>query len=968
MENHNPKNKAVKQKGGGIGKGLFYIVTIIIGVILGFAIQHFLYKPNFGTFIGSDMDPAGNVYVLGVNEKNDRYRITKIDRSGNSKFQVDLEKSNAKSQFTYRFVKTDIKGNFYIVKEERNKEAIASDESMFPIFNESVHMYNNNGLYIKEVASIDFSEDANPPVKQYIRKLQIVDQRLTIIGAKNNTYDIITANPLEDKSPQKIRSFEIKPTVDQTDKNVEWVNDIAYLSNGRVLYATKNGKFYAMDNEGSFLDYTDVISRNEISLNGFSVDPSDNLYFTDTLTGSFYKMNTRSISASSVYGLENDVGKGKDIRIKDLRKIQLIGEDDYYAPSKDFNNPFHVRFGSESLIISNMHGSFLPWGLVIALSFAAVFSTIIITVKKMLFMEIKRIPLAVRLTGMFLPVFIILMGVLVYVNTNESANEYISVLRNDQDTGAKIVSDHIDGDNFSKIDHVNDYLTTNYISLKKQLQEGYADLASKIGDRSDYVITYVVKSDKIYSTINSKYKTNSESYNLLRYTDPDMLITGCVLVDYNLERDEVETLYGVLNQFKSEKEEVDIVRASFRDVHGPLSASFSPIKTSDGKIVGFVGNFLDESIHKSKQIFKILNHSSAIIMIITFVVFTYMCFVVMFSLRPLKKLEKAINAMSKGEWDTRVRVTSKDEFADIAEAFNLMSERMDKYTANLILLNDQYVRFVPTEIFKLIDRDKITQVNLCDSKVMHMNVLYLTFNISCKDNFSFKSENELFYTLNQSYSEFFKVVEKNNGVVQSFSGLGATILFPENAQDAFNASVQFKEVFISNTIKSNMNITIGAGEVLIGISGNDTRRGVLVVSDEIMQLFNIDSHLKTIGTNQVATKPVIDNLKARGICNYRFIGRVGNISGNGFVDLYQLIDMSNQYRKDLYMATKEMFENAVMCYIEKDFENARRLFADVLKTNDKDNVSIFYLMKCEDNMDGKISKYDKKDWTGNLFD
>lgn len=947
---------------------IFYGSLAIIGLILGFIVQYYSNKPNFGTFIDSDMDPAGNVYVLGVDEDKEQYKITKIKENSTTAYSINMEKSTDKIEYSYSNLGADSKGNFYVVKQSRNKEAIVSDISAYPILEETVLMYDTNGKYIKQIANMDFKEDVSPPTKSYIVKLQIVDQAITLVGTRNNIYDIITVNPLVDESPQKVRSFEVKPTTEQADKNVDWVNDIAVLSNGRVLYSTLKGEFFAMDNQGAFLDYTNVISRETASLIGFSVDPSDNLYFTDALSGNFYRLNTRSISADSLYKLGNDISNGKGIQIRDLRRIWAIGEDDYYAASKDFTNPYHVRFGSSFKLVSNIHGQFFPWGLLIMILVAAAFVGIVWAIMKINKKGIKRIPLYIKITIFFLPVYLLAMGALLYINTSDSVSSYISVLRADQDTGVKIATDHIDINDYLNVHPVSDYLTSGYISLKKSLEQGYSDVASKVGDRSDYIVTYFVDSDKIYSSLNSKYATASSSYNELRFSNPDMVPKGTVLADVILERDELQTLYNAWNTLKDAKNNTGSARAMFRDAHGDISASFVAIRDAEGNAVGFVGNFLDEQVHREREFWKILQHSTSIVLITAVFIFAYMCLLVQRVLKPLKKIEKGINAISKGEWNTRIDIASRDEFADISSAFNLMSERLDKYTSNLTILNKEYVRYVPKEFFKLMGKDKITQVNLHDHKKTEMNMLYLTFNLSTKGNYDFEDEKELFDILSESFEELFRIIEKNHGLVVEFDGLGIKTLFPTSAQDAFNASVQFKEISISEKIKENMNITLGAGEVIIGVGGDDTRRGVIVVSDDIMQIVNIDSHLKTIGVNHVATKSVIDKLEKNINCNYRFIGKLGNVSGEGSTDIYEMIDMTNAYKRDLYISTKELFEKAVELYIDAQFHKARKILSDVLRINEKDAVSIYYLIKCDEQINRSEYSYDKKKWTGYLID
>lgn len=942
-----------------------YSLLAVFILIMSFLVQYFINKPNLGTFLGSDMDPSGSVYVLGVDKDKDQYKITKILGNGSTEFKIDLEKSNSDSEYSYSNIECDSKGNFYFVKQQRNLKAVVADKSLYPIKSEVVLMYDTNGNYIKQLAAADFSKDANPPTSAYIKKLQLVNQSMTIIGCKDNVYDIITANPLADESPKKTKSFEIKSPTITADQTLELVSDMSVLSSGRVFYATKNGKFMAMDNDNNFVDYSSAVSTSQFLITGMSVDPNNNVYFTDSLSGNFYKLDTQSIVSKSIYNLESSLISNADVKVKDVRKIKVIDTDEFYAPSKAFDKPFYVRFGTENMLISDIHGAFFPWGLLIMVGVCILVLGVFYGVRYLSHVEIKRISLGIKILSMFLPVYLVAMGTLVYINTSDSVTEYVSILKSEQERGAKTVADDISGSGFSNLDHVKDYMSTDYIKLRNSIEEGYNDISLKIGDRSDYLITYIERYDKLYTTINTRYSVSSSSYDELKYTDPDIASSQCTLVDSVLERDETEALYNVWNQFSNKTNTTDSLEASFRDVYGNMTASFVAIKDTNGRVVGFVGNFLDSGIHSSAEFWRIFQHSLAIILIITVLVFAYIAFTVKWSLRPLKKIEGAINTMSKGEWHARIRLESKDELADIAQAFNLMSEKIDRYTSNLIRLNKEYVRYVPTQIFRFMDKEKITQVKLYDHKILNMNIIYLTFNISSHGSYDFKDENEIFDALNESYKEMFRVVENNNGVVQSFDGLDAVILFPGGAKDAFNSSVQFKEINIHKAVKDHMNITLGAGKVLIGVSGNDERRGVVVVSDEIMQMFNIDTQIGVIGINQVATKTIIDNLDKSEPYSYRYIGRVGNITGEGFTDIYEMIDASNKYKKDLYLSTKEMFEKGVESYILSDFEEARRIFTDVLRINEKDKVSIHYLMKCEEQINRfKKGQIVKKGFTG----
>ena len=97
-----------------------YGIMIIFLLVLSFIVQYFVNRPNFGTFLSSDMDPSSNVYILGVDENKDTYKITKVSPSGATKFQINLEKSDDKSAYVYSNLEVDSKGNFYVPHTERN--------------------------------------------------------------------------------------------------------------------------------------------------------------------------------------------------------------------------------------------------------------------------------------------------------------------------------------------------------------------------------------------------------------------------------------------------------------------------------------------------------------------------------------------------------------------------------------------------------------------------------------------------------------------------------------------------------------------------------------------------------------------------------------------------------------------------------------------------------------------------------
>ena len=53
------------------------------------------------------------------------------------------------------------------------------------------------------------------------------------------------------------------------------------------------------------------------------------------------------------------------------------------------------------------------------------------------------------------------------------------------------------------------------------------------------------------------------------------------------------------------------------------------------------------------------------------------------------------------------------------------------------------------------------------------------------------------------------------------------------------------------------------------------------------------------------------------------------------------------YEKKLHLITREEFEKGIHDYQQKRYFEARKHFASVLQTNQRDQVAMYYLMLCD---------------------
>lgn len=938
------------------------IISLAI-IIFGVLFEHFFVFADTNNVIDYAIDKENNLFLLSFDKDESTYRLSKISKNSNIIYKVDLDKSEDPSlNRVYKEVYLDSQGNiFLLLDEEKTKDTSTENNSLkAKISDEKILMYDNeDGAYKREIAEVDFTKQTSLPTTPYISKLQIVGQKMSIICRQGTRYDILVVNTAEDAKPSREQTFNIVPDRQVSDEDV-WVNDMSILSDGSVVYTTRAGGLFMLDKDKNTKNIKENIFSADASFAIFSIDESDNVYFTEISSGNFYKYNLKNSSLEIVYNSKSVINKEGKITFGDVKGVYCIGSGCYYGISKNSSPISYLGFGTNENSIYNIRNQFFPYRLftiiIISASLAAIVVLGFFAYKKFK----KRIPLILKIIFLFLPVYLIAIAILSTIFIKSTDDDYTTVLTDYQEIGANIILKHIDGNTFQSMNHLSGYMGTEYNSIRGQIQSGVTELENILGGKSDYIITYVVKDSKIYTSITNKtVDTYKDTDKIGIYAD----YPASMPVEYVEEQTVSDKIYSAWNNLKGKAGDSAVEVITFRDERGEWTSVLRPIKNSNGESIGMLANVINKTAYQDDHFWAAFSTAMILILSITILIFVYLYFALKFSFRPLREISRSVNKIGTGQWSTKFDIKSKDEFADIARAFNVMIDKINQYVSNLVVLNKEYIKFVPQELFKLLGKSKVTEIKLYDKNKMNLSILYITFNIICHDVYGSMSEEDLFKIMNQSYSEIFGVVENNNGVVQWFDGLGAMILFPNSAVDALNASMQFKEVFVSKKVRERMRMVLSTGETLIGVSGSNVRNGILTISDEIMRIYHINGQLERIGMKHVAFEQLVNRLPSEAMKNCRFVGQINSMSSQGPIKLYEFMDVTRLNDKNLYTATKKMFERGVELYIQANFFEARKIFANVLRVNEEDKVAMYYLLRCDESEKGG-----KANWSGTLFD
>jgi hemerythrin-like metal-binding protein len=266
-----------------------------------------------------------------------------------------------------------------------------------------------------------------------------------------------------------------------------------------------------------------------------------------------------------------------------------------------------------------------------------------------------------------------------------------------------------------------------------------------------------------------------------------------------------------------------------------------------------------------------------------------------------------------------------------------------------------YDRFVPYQIYDLLGKKRIEDVNLGDQKEFKLTILFsdirdftaISESLRPKENFDF---------INSYLSQMDPIINRYRGIINKFMGDGIMAVFPTDADEAVNCSIQMirqLELFNRKREKENqipvkIGIGLNTGLCMVGIVGGMNRMEATVISDAV----NIAAHLETLNKKYKVTILISENtmssLKNIAGFSIRIIDRVKVKGKKQSLSVYEVYDHDPKEEKVLKDRTKALFEEAVACYHYEKMDVATALLEKCIELNPNDQPALVYLERCRE--------------------
>ena len=325
------------------------------------------------------------------------------------------------------------------------------------------------------------------------------------------------------------------------------------------------------------------------------------------------------------------------------------------------------------------------------------------------------------------------------------------------------------------------------------------------------------------------------------------------------------------------------------------------------------------------------------------VLFAALLLVESLTVRSLRRLRRGVDAVSSGNYDVEIHVSSGDEVENLAHAFTAMAHKIRDNTRRLEDVSRSYYRFVPENLVQLLGESTIEGVGKNSSVEKRMTLLRLHFSFA--DRRVADSTKALFQNINDVIEHLSPLVTENGGTVYDFNADNFIAVF-SRSDDALRAALRLREAAqaLSEDRKSrglcdvDVRLTLCGGDVMLGIIGDEKRMSPAVVSDIVAQAERLCALQAPSSVYILCTREVVGDAEP-----YR-LRAIGTYYDNGRP--LQLFDV---YDGDPYalLKTKEtiqpQFEKALAAYESGDMARARLLFLQIVKSAFDDGVSRNYL-------------------------
>ena len=270
-----------------------------------------------------------------------------------------------------------------------------------------------------------------------------------------------------------------------------------------------------------------------------------------------------------------------------------------------------------------------------------------------------------------------------------------------------------------------------------------------------------------------------------------------------------------------------------------------------------------------------------------------------------------------------------------------------------------YGQLLPDKLFLLFQKGEPENLRIGEEKSIRAAVLF--YNVpGFAEKIRKQSAEEVFSFLNGMLSLVVPCILHQEGEIKEYVDAGLSAFFLLDPERALRAAVSVCEAINQAGVREPYSIGLTYGEVMVGIVGHEKRFGILTISEttglaEFLQELAVRYRAKILVTGSLRQQiPDFDK-------NYssRYLGNIYLKAIGINEELYDVYDGDEPADKNGKRKTRLLFEQGVELFQNRNYQDARQHFIEVLKANRMDGAAKEYLYLCNGCIADEDSKKDE---------
>jgi len=328
--------------------------------------------------------------------------------------------------------------------------------------------------------------------------------------------------------------------------------------------------------------------------------------------------------------------------------------------------------------------------------------------------------------------------------------------------------------------------------------------------------------------------------------------------------------------------------------------------------------------------------------------------VVLFSCRPLSKVEKITAKLGDGRMKfDDYKIGGGKQFKQIEHSLNKINYNYKEKENKIKQTNLETQKFIPKQFFKFLGKSSIEELELGNQVKKTATTLFCDLKSATNISRTLSLE-ENFNYINSYLKVVAPLVKRFDGFIDKYLGDGILAVFSK-PQDAIECAHSiFRAIDVKNKSQKELpdidaRISINTGEVIFGIVGDEERKSPTIISDAVNLASKMEEINLYMGTKLLVSKRALNDLPQNFNFDYRYTGTL-SVEAGLQIPLFESLHYYPKNKKEKLKKLKNKFEAGVRAYNEKDYQKAKENFEFVLHYVPDDKPAFVYFNKASEKM------------------